>query len=136
MTENFRQECVLSPMLFNFVLNWIMTNSLILTDGVSYYSEPGKLVDLTYREIAITIAELEDRLSLDAAALRLNIKPNKTKIIFFHFTAPPYQYMYGDTIENVKEFTYLGSAINEECIAASDSIPQRNANISQTFQRL
>ena len=106
-----RQGDIISAMIFNFVLDYIMFKSIIDSDGV-LAAENLVAYDLDYADdIAVlqpdelSMQHLLDRICLNAEKLGLKIKPSKTKAMVIH--APdPILTVYNEDIEVVEIFTY------------------------------
>jgi exonuclease III len=137
-----RQGCVLSPMLFNLVLDWILAKSVLETDGV-ILSDSCRLADVEYADDIATLSEdaasaqkLLDCISHNASLLGLKIKPEKSKVMYCHINAEPRLTVNGTQLECVECFTYLGSAISSNKVTPTEDIAHRIAKASQTFGRL
>jgi hypothetical protein len=137
-----RQGCVLSPVLFNLVLDWALKKAVTAGDGVMC-SDLDVVCDLEYADdIAIlqpdeaSCQSLLDRIAESAGRLGLTIKPAKTKAMSFHLPSPPVLWVGGTQIEVVSTFTYLGSVISSEKVSAAEDITVRIAKASATFGRL
>ncbi|MDY6929965.1 MAG: reverse transcriptase family protein [Pseudomonadota bacterium] len=134
VTETFpvrtgvRQGCVLSPILFNFTIDWILRNALSHAHGVEL--APGKaLTDLDYADdvalFTTNISEMQsimDRVDQYASTIGMNISLNKTKILYSSIPDDdkrPLLYR-GSPIEEVSQFKYLGSIISSTGQAGLD----------------
>lgn len=137
-----RQGCVMSPMMFNLALDWVMRKSILPNDGVQC-SPMDTICDLAYADdIAIlqpdaqSCQETLSRISAHAAALGLKIKPSKTKVIYANLPAPPLLTIDGEDIEVTDRFQYLGSTVCAQQVSSSMDISSRISKASQTFNRL
>ena len=114
-----RQGGISSPMLFNWVIDWVLKTALDShTDGV-VLGEGRILTDLTFADdialLAETPAQLQtmlDRVSDAAARVGLLISSAKTKTMICSTDQIPTFYVNGAAIENVPHFKYLGSEIS------------------------
>jgi hypothetical protein len=137
-----RQGCILSPLLFNFVLDWVLARSIDDNlDGVTVGVNCA-VADLDYADdIALlepdspSMQRLLDRLSAAADSVGLKIKPVKTKVMSIHAPAPVLQ-VYGEQIEVVQSFCYLGSIISAAGNGPAEDIDSRIGKASVTFRRL
>jgi len=142
ISTGVRQGCVLSPLLFNLVLNWILTKSFSPADGVTC-SQVDQIQELSYADDIVILQpdsascqDLLDRISEKAEMLGLKIKPAKTKVIYFHLDQQPNLTVYGEPIEVTEFFTYLGSGISSRHTSAKDEISARVGKASTTFNQL
>jgi len=100
-----RQGRVLSPILFNRVLNWILKD---IIDGDGVLIAPGcKVSDLDYADdIALLQSDATkmqltlDKLAERSARYGLAIKPSKSKVIAIH-CPDPVLLIYNEQIETV-----------------------------------
>ena len=124
-----RQGDVLSPLLFNLVLDFIL-RKLEHTDGGIAWIGKEKLKDLDYADDICLLAEnfeemqrLTDKLSSDAAKIGLRINCSKSEIMKkFQPDAAPIS-VDGVDLKEVEKFTYLG------CSIASDGDIRNEINI-------
>ena len=137
-----RQGCVLSPLLFNLVLSWILTKSFSPADGVTC-SQVDWIQELSYTDDIVILQpdsascqDLLDRISEKAEMLGLKIKPAKTKVIYFHLNQQPNLTVHSKPIEVTEFFTYLGSGIPSRHTSAKDEISARIGKASITFNQL
>ena len=139
----FRQGCILSPMLFNMVLDYILRR-LENVNGMGTSSKPGSIEDAEYADDTCLIAEclsriieLTEALANESGKFGLKINTSKTKIMPItkkedHWPAVTHN---GKEIEIVPNFVYLGSALEAE--GGSDlEIKRRIALSGSTFNRL
>ena len=138
-----RQGCILSPVLFNFVLHHVMASVIQPgASGITLGSDGFMLADLAYADdIALfqpdnhSMQQLLDRLAAVAGQIGMRIKPAKTKAMAVH-TEPPNLTIYGEAIEAVDNFCYLGSIIGCDKISPESDVTTRIAKASAMFGRI
>lgn len=113
-----RQGCVLSPLLFNIVLDVTMKNVMKESGGIQWGMQ-GSLGDLDYADDICLLAHKHTDLSLKLQAVKdhaaksgLKINIAKTKILCINANPPQNFTISGAEIEIVSSFCYLGSIIN------------------------
>ncbi|MEM1223986.1 MAG: reverse transcriptase domain-containing protein, partial [Verrucomicrobiota bacterium] len=140
-----RQGAISSPILFNYTIDWVMSNALDSvkfagkTPGVEIYD--GRLVDLAYADdIALvcdnadTMQTLISAVNHYASMLGLVINANKTKTMFANM--PPAALVVDSTsLDTVDSFVYLGSEITPNGSSLKDS-DSRMQKARAVFQRL
>ena len=139
----FRQGCILSPMLFNIILDYIMRR-IEGTNGLGTSLKPGNIDDAEYADDTCLIAECLSRiveltlaLVTESGKFGLKINTNKTKImpITKKDGEWPIVSHNGKEIEIVKNFVYLGSEL--EAKGGSDlEIKRKIAMAGSIFNRL
>ena len=139
----FRQGCILSPLLFNMILDYIMRR-LEKLHGMGTSSKPRNVEDAEYAddtclmaECLARIVELTQALATESEKFGLKINTNKTKImpVTKEVLKMPAVIQNGTEIEIVKNFVYLGSELEAE--GGSDlEIKRRIALAGSTFNRL
>ena len=141
ITSGVRQGCVISPILFNIVLDQIMNKSINGEDGIMI-GESIYVNDFDYADdIAImqpdekSTQSLLGKITENAEKLGLRIKPSETKIVTIH-SQEPSVYIYGEKIETVDSFTYLGSVITGSAISPAEDVNNRINKASSVFGRL
>nr|VZI24942.1 unnamed protein product [Spirometra erinaceieuropaei] len=114
-----RQGCILSPILFNYAIDWILGRALRDSDGVEF--APGhRLTDLDYADdIAILASSFGDlqstvsRVNEVAKSVGLSINAAKTKV--FSSCMPDQEKaplgIDGCQLEEVDSFKYLGARL-------------------------
>ena len=114
-----RQGCVLSPILFNYVIDWILDKALHEEDGVEL--APGRwLTDLDYADDIALLASSFDglqsvvsRLNEIAMSVGMSINSGKTKL--FSSCIPVQEKaplgINGHQLEEVDSFKYLGARL-------------------------
>ena len=136
-----RQGCPLSPVLFNFAIDWTMTQALAGFPGVQL-SPALHIADLEYADDIVVLAELPsdlqpllDRITSFASMVGLQVNTRKTK---YFTTAPGPQLpllISGERLEEVASFRYLGSLLLPSG-QAKDEIPVRISAARSAFCRL
>ncbi|BHF78909.1 hypothetical protein SprV_0602202600 [Sparganum proliferum] len=114
-----RQGCILSPILFNYAIDWILGRALRESDGVEF--APGhRLTDLDYaHDIALLASSFGDlqcmvpRVNEVAKSVGLSINAGKTKV--FSSCIPDQEKaplgIDGCQLEEVDSFKYLGARL-------------------------
>jgi hypothetical protein len=131
-----RQGCPLSPFLFNFIIDEIMTRTLegLQNPGVRIVAGEN-LVDLEYADDIVLIFEKEceaqvflDELTKVISSFGMRFAPKKCKVMLQDVQRPimPLE-IQGESLEFVERFTYLGSCISTDCNVANEV----NARISK-----
>ena len=136
-----RQGCPLSPVLFNFAIDWTMRQAFASYEGVPI-SPNLSISDLDYADDIVVLGEdpstlqpILDSVSQYASLLGLRINVRKTK---FFTTAPgPHLPLMvdGESIESVNTFRYLGSVLLPTGQAKSE-VPVRIQSARVAFSRL
>ena len=149
MTDSFsiksgvKQGCILSPFLFIFAIDWLMTE--ITKDGNRgiRWTLTSILEDLDCAyDIGLLssrhkdIQEKMDKLTKTAPHIRLKLNTAKTKLMRNNYkTDNPITITNNDALEEVQDFTYLGSKITTDGVSAKDAMA-RIRKASQTFAKL
>ncbi|BHF85811.1 hypothetical protein SprV_1002898400 [Sparganum proliferum] len=114
-----RQGCILSPILFNYAIDWILGRALRDSDGVEF--APGhRLTDLDYAEDIVLLASsfgdlqsMVSRVNEVAKSVGLSINAGKTKV--FSSCIPDQEKaplgIDGCQLEEVDSFKYLGARL-------------------------
>ena len=137
VSTGVRQGAILSPMLFTRVIDWVMANAvdaprLGLTVGGSRISDLAFADDIAL--LAETPEELQrmlDNIAEQAARVGL-VSCAKTTIMCCGIdNAPPFT-IYGEDLERVRSFTYLGT----ECGDVGEQVKSRLPNAQAAFSLL
>jgi hypothetical protein len=126
IASGVRQGCVLSPDLFNYLVDWIFKRALDGQPGGVQVLPGGAVTDLTYADDAALLAGtaqllqgMIDRVAAEAARVGLHLSAAKSKVIFCN--SPPTPILLdGAPLECVNSFRYLGSEISSDAAAATE----------------
>ena len=105
VTTGVRQGCILSPFLFNLVIDWIMRQTITETDGV-LLSEGVRITDVDYADDLLLLAE--DKSSAQDFINRLEAKAETVGLLI---SAPKTKSM-GVCISNL-DLTLAGAALEQ-----------------------
>jgi hypothetical protein len=138
-----RQGCVLSPLLFLLVVDWIMRRATdAVTNGIEWVNGQW-LTDLDFADdIALLdskwtgMMDLTGRVEEEAATVGLKINVDKTKVMATGLKGQTQVISIGGKpVEEVGEFCYLGSVIAGDGSCDKD-IRTRLGKANSTFGRL
>ncbi|EYC46121.1 hypothetical protein Y032_0407g912 [Ancylostoma ceylanicum] len=147
MSESFsistgvRQGCIISPLLFNTVVDAIMRSVMKNRIGVEFGR--GQFVtDLMYADDIAIFANDEDEamsflhdISMISKAYGLTINAEKTKVLTTDGTSVSVL-LNGVELEQVQHFKYLGSIVQQKKVASSMEILNRIGAASTAFGSL
>ena len=117
-----RQGCLLSPILFSIYAEMMMIEAL---DGIEEGVPVGGVLqkDIKFADDRAMVASSEDGLqkmmdSLDVTGrrydMKINVKKTKPMSISRRGGVKLHIEMYGNTVEQVKKFRYLGALVTED----------------------
>lgn len=136
-----RQGCVLSPLLFNIVLDNVLSNAIPRNTGITWGLD-GMLDDLDYADDICLFSHKSSHMSAklqtlcnmaDKCGLRINVGKTKTMSINTSSNIP--FTMYGAALESVTSFTYLGSIISSSG-GSNEDIKSRLSKAKSAFGML
>ena len=111
---------MLSPLLFLLVLDWITKTAYGNTNTGIQWTFSKKLEDLQFADdlalLSHRLQDIQNKLtSLEETAQLVGLKINaeKTKLLQANTKQDPQFTIYGTNIEDVREFTYLGSKVSQ-----------------------
>ena len=135
------QGCVLSPMLFLVAIDWIMRKTVGNKRRGIRWTLTSLLEDLDFADDVALVSSTRDQLqrktsdlSLAANQLGLNISRKKTKTMQLTETPLPVE-LENENLEEVEEFTYLGSIMSKSNATVKD-ITNRLQKAKSSFVQL
>ncbi|XP_013400983.1 uncharacterized protein LOC106166864 [Lingula anatina] len=131
-----RQGCVLSSILFNLAIDWVMRCTTEDTSRGIRWTLYSTLEDLDFEDdLALLshthqhIQEKTDILNIFSQQIGLRISKKKTEVMALNIQSPPSVEVEGCILNNTSCFTYLGS------IVATDGGTSRDVNNRLTKAR-
>ncbi|KAI0225627.1 DNA polymerase zeta catalytic subunit [Lamellibrachia satsuma] len=125
LTKNFevrtgvRQGCLLSPFLFILVIDWVMKTATKEKRNGIQWTMLTQLDDLDFADDLALLShshrQMQDKtteLALISAQVGLKINKRKTKILRTNTTCETPIMLEGETLDEVKDFRYLGSIVD------------------------
>ena len=136
-----KQGALLSPILFNIVLDTVLGEALRGCRGV-WIDEGNRILDLDYADDIALVAEslpdmqrIIDRLDNLAQQVGLRISSEKTKVMRSGSVDQGPVYLQGTPLEDVARFCYLGSIISPDGDSSCE-MRSRIAKAENTFSML
>lgn len=145
-STGLKQGCILSPILFNAVLDEVLKASRQNLKSYivgSWRMRPVKVTELCYADDMLVIAETEAALQHNMNTLNeefkkhnMKINEKKTKSMIISVTTKTHQIFVGETpLEQVKSYKYLGAQINSRG-NIEDEIKERIAKTGRLFNAI
>ena len=123
VTTGVKQGCLLSPLLFLVVLDWVLMTAYEGKCLGPQWSLTQRLEDLDYADhlclLTHRLADMKvkgERLQETGGQVGLKINIQKTKEMRIGVRQQESLELHGEAVERVSEFTYLGSIINETIV--------------------
>ncbi|EYC22100.1 hypothetical protein Y032_0018g3712 [Ancylostoma ceylanicum] len=143
ITMGMRQGCILSLVLFNIALDFVMGKAMKPGEAGISWDNHGRLTDLDYADDVALLAESDSRLqeatsslNQEATKMVLRISAEKSKVIKIGIEHTPININVGTIqLENITKFTYPGSTVSYDGDADTD-IRTRIAKVAAVFRRL
>ena len=136
-----RQGDVASPLLFNIVIDSIMRKVFEKRHGVKY-DVTNCLTDLMFADDSAVLTDTDNDatdilkdIAHTAQSYGLQINAEKTKVITTDGSTANV-FLNGTQIEQVKEFKYLGSLVQEKRIASTNEVHSRIGQATAAFASL
>ncbi|GFR86839.1 endonuclease-reverse transcriptase [Elysia marginata] len=136
-----RKGCVISPILFQLVIDWVMKKSTaqkargITWKAFNHLEDDGFADDIVLLSHSCKDMQKTTQIEMHAKTVGLKINHTKCKIMRVNANTATGVQMNNKVLENVNEFKYLGSYLNaDEDI--NREITSRIAMASIAFQRL
>ncbi|KAJ8380189.1 hypothetical protein SKAU_G00009670 [Synaphobranchus kaupii] len=134
MSTAVRQGCLLSPLLFILVIDWIMKTTLEGQRLGIQWTVRTHPEDLDFADdlavMSHTLPDMQkkvDKLTVTSSKAGPNINRKKTEAIRVNNRSEESVKLNGEQIADVEEFTYLGSMVNKEDInPAAQSLSTRH----------
>ena len=137
-----RQGCVISPILFLVVIDWVMKRATEDKPRGIVWGLTARLEDSDFADdIALLshaqkdIQEKTDRVDKTARSVGLKIHPDKTKMMKMKNKSAAKTNVHGVELEEVEHFKYLGSYISADSNIEKE-ISTRIGLAAQAFSRL
>ena len=147
LTDSFKvqtgvkQGCILSPFLFVLAMDWLMRQTNEGQNRGIQWTLTSSLEDLVFADISTLssrhrdIQDKSDRLTTLESQLGMNIQVKKTKIMKMNTNNSDPVIINNQHIEEVDEFTYLGSKVSANGDSGKD-VQARLAKANQAFDSL
>lgn len=144
ITKGVKQGCILSPILFNICLDYVLRKVIGQKSGIVWnYFNNKKLADLEYADDICLVAnttrqakKILENLEEEGTKIGLRINASKTKEMRIgRMDTQEILQVNGKAIQQVEEFCYLGSIINKHGGTEAD-IQRRIWKARQAFGAL
>ncbi|XP_072906368.1 uncharacterized protein [Hemitrygon akajei] len=120
VTTGVRQGCLLSPLLFLVVLDWVTRTAYAGSERGIQWTLTGKLEDLAFADdpalLSHRLQDMQkkvDSLGETSQRVGLKISQEKTKVLRINNKQEEPLRIEGQILEDVDKFTYLGSKISK-----------------------
>lgn len=144
-----RQGCLLSPMLFLLVIDFVMRRAMVGRNSGIPWTNENRLTDLNFADDIALLAEtrsdiqqMTTRLADEAAKVGLKISNRKTKTMRVHGANGANSgrrheriHIYQDDTDDVDSFCYLGSTMRSNG-EADDDVKRRIGLATSVFRRM
>ena len=141
MRTGVRQGCLLSPLLFLVALGWVTRTAFDRKRGIQWTFKTS-LEDLDFADdlalLSHRIQDIRDKtraLEVQSAKVGLKINATKTKLMSIGIKCGDGVSVAGERVEEVDEFTYLGSIVSKKGDTDED-IQARIGKARQAFAML
>ena len=142
VNSGVRQGCILSPTLFLLAVDYIMKTVTENRKTGIQWTLMTQLEDLDYVDdiclLSHRLRDIQDKTTrLEETARKIGLKVNakKTKVMRINNKAEEEVHLQGQDLEDVDDFTYLGSVVSKDGGADKD-IKQRLGKARQAFNML
>ena len=137
-----RQGCLLSPMIFLMVIDWVMRQSTAGKKTGIQWTFTEQLEDLDFADdISLLSHRQQDaqeklcRVAEEAEKTGLRIHTGKTEVMRMNNRQQDPLQLYGENIKEVDKFTYLGSVVSKDG-GTDEDIKSRINKARYTFNTL
>ena len=127
VTTGVRQGCVMSAILFNLVIDWVLRKTTEDSQRGIRWTLFSNLEDLDFADdLALMshshkhIQEKTDRLCTFGAQVGLKVSKKKTEVMTLNINEPASVKAYDTDLPNTEQFTYLGSTVRQDGGAEED----------------